>query len=210
MGNIAGFPNFEIEFNKNGAANDPAAVKQVLDFLAQGTVTDLLIISHGWNNDMAEARDLYRRFFARVREVMDGHHVAGIDTRKFAVISVLWPSKKFAEEELIPSGAAATGSPVTEAFIVKQLNGLKGVFDKPDADAVLEQGGLGVLDMYSARWWSPRQWTARFIDRSGFAVEDFSVRRLVSVTSAEIAERYEVLRQCTAFEALLEPSATST
>ena len=142
MADIAGFPNFEIEFNKDGAANDPAAVKQVLDFLAQGTVTDLLIISHGWNNDMAEARNLYRQFFARVREVMDGHFVPGIDTRKFAVIGVLWPSKKFAEEELIPSGAAATGSPVTEAFIVKQLNGLKGVFDKPDADAVLEQAKL--------------------------------------------------------------------
>jgi sugar/nucleoside kinase (ribokinase family) len=45
---------------------------------------------------------------------------------------------------------------------------------------------------------------------ASFAVEDFSVRRLVSVTPAEIAERYEVLRQCTAFEALLEPTATST
>ena len=47
---------------------------------------------------MAEARDLYRQFFARVREVMDGHFVPGIDTRKFAVLGVLWPSKKFAEE----------------------------------------------------------------------------------------------------------------
>ena len=37
MADIAGFPNFEIEFNKNGAGNDPTAVKQVLDFLAQGT-----------------------------------------------------------------------------------------------------------------------------------------------------------------------------
>jgi len=131
MADIAGYPNFEMEFNKNGAAHDPTAVKHVLDFLAQGTVTDLLIISHGWNNDMAEARDLYRQFFARVREVMDGHFVPSIDTRKFAVLGVLWPSKKFAEEELIPSGAAAAGSPVTEAFILKQLNSLKGVSINP-------------------------------------------------------------------------------
>jgi hypothetical protein len=142
MGDIAGFPNFEIEFNKDGAAHDPNAIKAVLDFLDQGTVTDLFVVSHGWNNDMAEARDLYRQFFARVREVMDGHFVPGIDTRKFAVIGVLWPSKKFAEEELIPSGAAAASSPVTEAFILKQLKSLKGVFDKPDADAVLEQAKL--------------------------------------------------------------------
>jgi sugar/nucleoside kinase (ribokinase family) len=44
---------------------------------------------------------------------------------------------------------------------------------------------------------------------ASFAVEDFSVRRLLTVTPAEIADRYEVLRQCTAFEALLEPTATS-
>ena len=31
MADIAGYPNFEIEFNNNGAAHDPTAVKQVLD-----------------------------------------------------------------------------------------------------------------------------------------------------------------------------------
>ena len=142
MGDIAGFPNFEIEFTKEGTVYDPSAVQAVLDFLAQGTVTDLFVISHGWNNDIAEARDLYRRFFASVREVVDGNFVAGISARKFAVLGILWPSKKFAEEELIPSGAAAAGSPITEAFILKQLNDLKGVFDKPDADAVLDQAKL--------------------------------------------------------------------
>ena len=151
MADIAGYPSFEIEFNKNGAAHDPAAVKQVLDFLAQGSVTDLFIISHGWNNDMAEARDLYRQFFARVREIMDGHFVPGIEARKFAILGVLWPSKKFAEEELIPSGAASAGSPVTEAIILKQLNSLKGVFDKPDADAVIEQAKRLVPQLENSR-----------------------------------------------------------
>ena len=117
-------------------------LKRLSDFVAQGTVTDLFLISHGWNNDMAEARDLYCHFFARVREVMDGHSVPGINARKFAILAVLWPSKKFAEEELIPSGAADAGSPVSEAFILRQLQSLKGVFDKPDADAVLEQAKL--------------------------------------------------------------------
>ncbi len=142
MAEIAGFPYFEVEFDKNGAAYDESEIQALHDLLAPGTVTDLLIISHGWNNDIAEARELYRNFFARVREILDGHFVPGIDTRQFAVLGVLWPSKKFAEEELIPSGAAAAGSPVTEALIVKQLNNLKGVFDKPDADVVLEQAKL--------------------------------------------------------------------
>jgi len=41
---------------------------------------------------------------------------------------------------------------------------------------------------------------------ASFAVEDFSVDRLLTVTRQEMAERYEVLRQCTAFEALAEPA----
>ena len=89
MADLAGFPNFEIEFTKDGAVHDPNATKQVLDFLAQGTVTDLFIISHGWNNDIAEARDLYRRFFACVRAIVDGNFVAGINARKFAVLGIL-------------------------------------------------------------------------------------------------------------------------
>lgn len=44
---------------------------------------------------------------------------------------------------------------------------------------------------------------------ASFAVEDFSVNGLVSASRAEIAERYEVLRQCTAFESLLEPSGAA-
>jgi hypothetical protein len=39
--------------------------------------------------------------------------------------------------------------------------------------AVLEQGGLGVLDLYAARWWSKEEWLRRFVERSEFAVEDF-------------------------------------
>jgi hypothetical protein len=144
MADIAGYPYFEVQFDKNGAVHDENELKQVLEFLENNAtlndpVTDLLIIAHGWNNDMAEARDLYRRFFEKVREVASQNLPPGIDAKKFAVLGIFWPSKKFAEENLIASGAAGAGSPVTEAFIVKQLDSLKGVFDKTDADAILEQ-----------------------------------------------------------------------
>ncbi len=38
---------------------------------------------------------------------------------------------------------------------------------------------------------------------ASFAVEDFSVNRLLHLDRSEIHERYEVLRQCTTFESLL-------
>jgi hypothetical protein len=38
--------------------------------------------------------------------------------------------------------------------------------------AILEQGGLAVLDLLSCRWWSPERWLARFVTSSEFEIED--------------------------------------
>jgi hypothetical protein len=110
MKTLNGFPYFEVEFNKKGESSDADQVQALTDFLASGKASDLFVISHGWNNDMAEARDLYTRFFDCVRQVLDAKEVQGVDKRKFAVMAVLWPSHKFADKELIASGAASVGS----------------------------------------------------------------------------------------------------
>jgi alpha/beta hydrolase fold len=138
MAEVAGFPYFELQFDKQGRVFDPDELQQAVTFLGQGVITDLFVISHGWNNDMADARALYRELLARMRDVIDGGK-APTGARKFAVLAVLWPSKKFADEELIPTGAASVGSPVTAAVVTKQLDALKGVFDNPNADTILAQ-----------------------------------------------------------------------
>jgi hypothetical protein len=138
MAEVAGFPYFELQFDKQGNVFDAAELQQVVAFCGQGTTTDLLVLSHGWNNDMADARALYQALLSRVREVVDGGN-APTGARKFAVLAVLWPSKKFADEKLIPSGAASAGSPVTQGVVSGQLDALKGVFDNPEADAILAQ-----------------------------------------------------------------------
>jgi hypothetical protein len=138
MAEVAGFPYFELQFNKEGKMFDPNELQQAVTSISRGGITDLFVISHGWNNDMAEARALYRELLGRVREVINGGK-APTGTRKFAVLAVLWPSKKFADEELIPSGAASAGSPVTAAVVNKELDALKGVFDNPEADAILAE-----------------------------------------------------------------------
>lgn len=139
MQDLKGFPYFEVEFDKNGAVHDRNQVKALMDFLGQGGTSDLFVISHGWNNDMADARDLYRRFFERMREVINSGVVEGINARNFAILAVLWPSKKFAEQELIPSGAASGSSPVTNNFIKQELKEMKGLFDSKDSDAALDK-----------------------------------------------------------------------
>lgn len=123
MAEISGFPYFEVEFDAKGGLHDEAEVQQALDFVGQGknAVTDLFVISHGWNNDMADARDLYKRFFQQVRTEMAGGKVP-LGDRKFAVLAVLWPSKKFAERDLIPSGAASGAAAVSTDVLQEEID----------------------------------------------------------------------------------------
>lgn len=138
MQTISGFPYFEVQFTKNGAVHDQQEVTELVSFLSRHPVSDMFVVAHGWNNDMDEARGLYRLFFERMREVLDSGQAPDLGTRTFAILGVLWPSKKFAEKELIPSGAAGAESPVTIAGLEEQLDDLKAVFDEPDADVALE------------------------------------------------------------------------
>ena len=51
MNDIAGIPYVEAQFDKNGALENQNDVN-----LPAG-VTDLFVMSHGWNNDADEARE---------------------------------------------------------------------------------------------------------------------------------------------------------
>ena len=140
MEKLQDFPFFPIEFAKDGSQAQPAQLADVLaDLRTQPGLTDLIVISHGWNNDMADARDRYSRFLAEVRPQLTGPAARpGLAGRQFGVVGVLWPSKKFADAALIPSGAAGTDSPVTNAMLVAELERLKGAFDQPGADDLLD------------------------------------------------------------------------
>ncbi|GAB3572723.1 hypothetical protein [Hymenobacter daeguensis] len=138
MDTIQGFPYFPVEFAKDGSPAQPAQADALLAGLQSEAATDLIVLSHGWNNDMAEARNLYERFLGCVRPLLDdAQHPLGLAGRRFVAMGVLWPSKKFADAELIPSGAAGFDSPITNAMLVAELERLKGTFDAPDADAKL-------------------------------------------------------------------------
>jgi hypothetical protein len=138
MDDLQGFPYAEVEFTKDGEIHQADQVDDLLELVEQRGVTDLFVIAHGWNNDMSEARALYDSFFRGVKDEINSGRVSTTG-RTFGVFGSLWPSKKFAEKELIPSGAAAADSAITEAVLEEQLEDLKGAFDDPEADIVLEQ-----------------------------------------------------------------------
>jgi hypothetical protein len=139
MANDPGFPCIEVQFDKAGAVFSPAdPAPQAAELVARNGLTDLFVFSHGWNNDMADARALYTKFFRQARAVLDAGAVPGLAGRAFGILAVLWPSKKFAEADLIPSGAAGVGAAVGDAAVTQHLEELKGVFDAPGADAALD------------------------------------------------------------------------
>ena len=100
--------------------------RHLLDVARAGGFSDIYLFSHGWNNDMADARALYRSFFARLDEIRERSHGAELDARRLVGLAVLWPSKKFTDEELIPSGdAASADSDAMDAVLDEQLDALK-------------------------------------------------------------------------------------
>ena len=114
---------FDIEFRNDGLVHDDSQVSRLLDGL--GETTDLVIFSHGWNNDKAQATSLYDNFFRSIAEVIDADVVPLGPDKHIAAVRVFWPSKKFAEEDLIPGGGAASAARENENALLHLLDELK-------------------------------------------------------------------------------------
>lgn len=99
----------ELEFDKAAALVHPEQLDGVSGLA--GRVEDVVVLSHGWNNDEGEARDLYDRLTAGVDRQRAAGREPALAGRRLGFVGVLWPSKRFADAELIPGGAASAGDP---------------------------------------------------------------------------------------------------
>ena len=116
---LGGIPVFEVEFDNSGRLFAPAQMTDLAARLQAQGVTDLVLFSHGWNNDMADARELYSNLFTAL-----GPFTATMTGRRFAAAAILWPSKKFTDEDLIPGGGAAALGGREKAVIRARLKDL--------------------------------------------------------------------------------------
>lgn len=137
MDTVAGFPCFEVQFTREGQPFDRGETDAFLAGLSATGATDLLVMSHGWNNDIGEARQLYRGWLQNLRAHLDAGTVPGVAGRRFAALALFWPSKKFTDRELIAGGAASVDD-AAQAELVARLRSLRGFFDHPEADARLD------------------------------------------------------------------------
>lgn len=121
----------DVEFTKEGRVFDPAQVDALL--AACQDLSDLVVISHGWNNDMADARALYSAFIANFEKVRSV--VMPGDGRRFAFCQVFWPSKKFTDTELIPAGGAVGAAEASDNGLIALLDELARDPERLPADA---------------------------------------------------------------------------
>jgi hypothetical protein len=123
MVDIAGIPFVEASFDKDG--NPQNAVD-----LPAGT-TDVLIISHGWNNNKADAQKLYDDFFKNLADLKENFDFT---SRQLAIVGIFWPSKKFDDLafEVGQNNAAAVGvGDDSQALLAAKLEELKTLFTAP-------------------------------------------------------------------------------
>lgn len=135
MSELSGFPSAEIEFDRD--AKVVGGLDEVLA-LANGPCTDVIVMSHGWNNDAREARELYKQLAASMRELLNQDRIPALRDRKIALVGVIWPSKKFADEQGNVGGAAGVGSGVEMAVVTDQINGLRTLYPDPESQQTLD------------------------------------------------------------------------
>jgi len=115
------YPFFPVQFTKDGVVFQQPDVDALTSGIHSG-VTDLFVLSHGWNNNMDEAKNLYSGLCGQIATQIAA--APALSGRAFAICGILWPSKKFEDQELIPSGAASLNDAVTENQLRARVRGL--------------------------------------------------------------------------------------
>lgn len=122
LGGVA-MPTWLIRFDRHGACTSPATRAALLERLRTAPPTDVIVFSHGWNNDFDDATGMYAKFL-RNFETLGAAHLPG---RRFdpLFIGVLWPSiwLSFDQGPVIASGNGGHGGQA-EALLVELAGGI--------------------------------------------------------------------------------------
>lgn len=97
-------PYARVNLTKEGKIADPRQVAEALAMIEREQATDVVVISHGWNNDLAAAERLYTTLMDNVAAKQPAGSAA-----KVVVIGVLWPSLQWAAAGQAVGGGASVG-----------------------------------------------------------------------------------------------------
>jgi hypothetical protein len=104
MDKLGSSPFCWLEFNEEGALIDSGASAALGDLPARDGVSDLVVMSHGWKNEKADAIKLYGTLWGNVVLALRRK-----DPTKIVVAGVLWPAKAYATDIDDAAARAAAG-----------------------------------------------------------------------------------------------------
>jgi len=115
-------PYAEVEFDADGALVTPGQVGAAADAIRTAGATDVLVLTHGWNNTPDQARALYTALVSSLVAVQP--KVARAAGRTFAVVGVIWPSIQWTPPEPAQGGGAGLADPADalDALIALQVD----------------------------------------------------------------------------------------
>lgn len=153
---ISGLPHWELEFDAEGRRTGAGEFGDPFAEVPARGITDLFVMSHGWNNSRPTARRLYRGFLGRIAQVAAAQGVGDGGTR-VGTVGIIWPSLRWADEDVpLPAegGMASLGPAApsdaqlardlravyTESEQVAAIDRLAGLLDEaPRSDQALEE-----------------------------------------------------------------------
>jgi hypothetical protein len=137
METLKSFPYQAVAFDRKGKVT--SGLSDLVQYLGNEPVTDLIVMCHGFRNDAADATNLYSEFLGNLGPQLKHATLRGaLGSRKFAVAGALWPSMVFSEKS--GSGGALSAGGASENK--KRLTDLKKELPKAQQahiDAMLAQ-----------------------------------------------------------------------
>jgi hypothetical protein len=141
MQSIEGFDFLPLTFDGDGKLQQADAVRQLDEHVTAASVTDAIVIAHGFRNDERDATRLYTGFLNTFRAHLARPELRpALVDRQFMVAGVYWPSKAFRETFDEDAGTRSLGADDDMAKVKARLAGLKdSVPYSSHADAAIDR-----------------------------------------------------------------------
>jgi hypothetical protein len=102
-----------VVFDENGEFIDRASFDGMLASVDSGSVpTDVLVISHGWNNNFADASETYTEIIDQMTAVADTTQGILPNPYRPLILGVIWPSKAWNESSEVTSEGIGQGASI--------------------------------------------------------------------------------------------------
>lgn len=99
-------PYTPVDFTKAGTIADERQLRDAISLLREHEATNVLVLAHGWNNDIPAAERMYQQLSERLAPLLPSG-----DRTPLAMIGVRWPSIRWADDDQIAGGGVSIEDP---------------------------------------------------------------------------------------------------